>query len=168
MNGTDFYNGSNSILYIKFNEVFAPVACLTSHSISEVTDALETSVNVSQGASWRTYTPDYQAYDLQASGLKINDQSGEFEARVSLPKLKTLKRNRVIFEWEVRTEGGDFIESGTGFITSLTENADVGEFINFDVSIKGVGELTSFAQDNVSFDRTNITWDDTTITFDND
>ena len=168
MNGTDFFNGGDSILYIKFNDIFAPVACLTSHNISEVTDALETSVSTTNNPSWRTYTPDFQSYNLQASGLKINDQSGEFEARVSLPKLKTLKRTRVIFEWEVRTEGGQFIEAGTGFITSLNENAEVGAYISFDVTIQGVGQLSSFAQDNISFDRTDITWDNTDITFDRD
>ena len=87
---TDFYNGSNSILYVEFNNSFAPVACLTSHSINEVADSLETSISTSFDGSWRTYTPDFQSYTINASGLKINDQT-QFAERASLPKLKTLK-----------------------------------------------------------------------------
>ncbi len=169
MESKDFYKGGESILYIKFNDAFAPVACLTTHTISETAESLETTIAVGLGESWRTYTPDFQSYNLQASGLKINDQDGQYSARLSLPKLKTLKRSRTIFDWEIRTGGGTFLEFGTGFITSLTENAAIGEYINFDVSIIGVGQLNSIKTDgSTTFDRTDITWDDDTVTFDED
>ncbi len=169
MKSTDFFKGGESILYIKFNDVFAPVACLTTHSISEAAESLETTIAVGSGESWRTYTPDFQTYSIQASGLKINDQDGEFVGRLSLPKLKTLKRSRTIFEWEIRTGGGKFLEFGSGFITSLSESAAINEYISFEVSIIGVGQLNSIKTDgSTTFDRTDITWDSDEVTFDED
>ncbi len=167
MVSTDFYKGDGSILYIDFNGSFAPMACLTTHSVSEVTDSLETSVSTAENGNWRTFTPDFQSYSLQASGLMINDQAGEFANRLSLPKMKTLKRSGTVFKWEILTNNGEFVEAGNGFITSLTENASVGDFITFEVSIQGVGQLLSAGDmKNTSWDSTEITFDSTETTFD--
>ena len=61
----------------------------------------------------------------------------------------------------------NLLKAGTGFITSLTENAGVGELISFEISIQGVGQILSGADmRNITFDRTDITFDDTDVTFD--
>lgn len=155
-----FYNGDVSILYIKFGSEFQPVACLTENSLSENVEELETTTVQNNG--WKTSVPTNQKYNLSLSGLLINDMNISTD-KISLYKLRELKRERIIFDWEIRKQLGnvEVKDYGKAFIQSISESAPVGEFISFEASLVGFGALEQINS------VVGITWDGTTPTFDN-
>ena len=92
-----FINGSNRILYIKIDETYLPIGCLTSDSFSESVEMLTTTTR--DNAGWATSTPTTQSYNISFDGLIINTffNGGDF-TKISLDKLRDLKRNRTLID----------------------------------------------------------------------
>jgi len=165
----NIFLGDVRILYVKIAGVFLPVACLSSNSFSEGTDSIDTTTR--DNAGWATSQPTNQSYSIEFEGVQINTifQGGDF-TKASYDRLKALKRGRSIFDWEIRTSNGVFVDYGQGFISSLSEDAPAGELLTFAGTITGYGEpkFTSDTLGAVTFDSTIVTFDNTLITWDND
>lgn len=121
--------GNDRILFIKQNDTFVPIACLTSNSISENTTMFETTTRASGG--WKTSLPDNQSYNLSFSG--INQLTG-----LSVETLQILKRNRVKIIWGIGTSD-DITEQGFGYITDITITDEVNQDSIFSGTIEGYG-----------------------------
>ena len=135
-------NGTDRILYIKWNDEFLPIGCLSSDSFDESVDMLDTTTRDNQG--WKTSTPTNQSYNISFDGLVINTNfnGGDF-TKVSYDRLKVLKRNRTLIEWQIKDNDLTFIDSGYGYITSLSDSANLDEFVTFSASIVGYGQPSS-------------------------
>lgn len=135
-------NGTYRLLYIKWDSVFLPVGCLTSDGFSESVDILETTTRDNNG--WKTQTPTNQSYNISFDGIILNTNfnGGDF-SKVSLDRLRFLKRNRQLIEWELRTDDLTFVDSGKGYITELSDSANVDEFVTFNATILGYGQPIS-------------------------
>jgi predicted secreted protein len=121
--------GNDRVLFIKQNETFLPIACLTSNGMSENTEMFETSTRASGG--WKTSLPDFQSYSLTFAGL--NQTTG-----VSYETLQILKRNRIKIIWGVGLVD-DIVEQGFGYITDLSVTDDVNQSSVFTGTIEGYG-----------------------------
>jgi TP901-1 family phage major tail protein len=121
--------GNDRILFIKQNDTFMPIACLTSNSISENTTMFETTTRASGG--WRTSLPDNQSYNLSFSG--INQLTG-----LSVETLQILKRNRVKIIWGIGTVG-NITDQGFGYITDINIDDEVNQDSSFSGTIEGYG-----------------------------
>lgn len=163
---SNFFRGDTNILFIKFGGEFLPVACLTQNGIQEGVDSLETTTVQNNG--WNTSVPTFQNYTVNFSGLMTDDQDSPF-TKISMVNLRSIKRARTIFEWEIRTNNGQYVDFGSGYISELSQVAGVDEFISFSGTIQGVGALNQSAGDVgvVTWDRTDITFDSTIVTWDN-
>ena len=137
-----FINGSNRILYIKIDETYLPIGCLTSDSFSESVEMLTTTTR--DNAGWATSTPTTQSYNISFDGLIINTffNGGDF-TKISLDKLRDLKRNRILIDWKSEDVDKVFVDSGQGYITELSDSANIDEFITFNASIVGYGKPIS-------------------------
>ena len=137
-----FINGSNRVLFIKWEEEFLPIGCLTSDSFSENVEMLSTTTR--DNAGWATSVPTNQSYNISFDGLVINTNfnGGDFN-KVSLDRLRELKRSRTLIEWKSEDVDKIFVDSGKGYITDLSDSANVDEFISFNGSIVGFGEPNS-------------------------
>lgn len=154
-----FFQGFEQVLYIKFNGVFAPVACLTSNSFSESLDFIDTTTV--QNASWKTSQPTNQGYVINLSGLLIEDLAGADADKISLYKLRSIKRARTLIDWEIRTRNVAFIDSGKAHIENINEDSPAEGFITFSATLRGYGQ--PFQSNNIL---PSVTWDSTTVTFD--
>lgn len=137
-----FINGSNRVLFIKWEEEFLPIGCLTSDSFSENVEMLSTTTR--DNAGWATSVPTNQSYNISFDGLVINTNfnGGDFN-KVSLDRLRELKRSRTLIEWKSEDVDKIFVDSGKGYITDLSDSANIDEFISFNGSIAGFGEPNS-------------------------
>jgi hypothetical protein len=137
-----FINGSNRVLFIKWEDEFLPIGCLTSDSFSENVEMLSTTTR--DNAGWATSVPTNQSYNISFDGLVINTNfnGGDFN-KVSLDRLRELKRNRTLIEWKSEDVDKIFVDSGKGYITDLSDSANIDEFISFNGSIVGFGEPNS-------------------------
>ena len=133
-----FTNGTNRVLYIKWDNEYLPIGCLTSDSFSESCEMLDTTTR--DNAGWKTSTPTLQSYNISFDGLIINSMfnGGDF-TKVSLDRLRVLKRSRTLIEWKLQDRNLTFIDSGSGYITELGDSSSVDEFITFNGSIEGYG-----------------------------
>lgn len=137
-----FINGSNRVLFIKWEDEFLPIGCLTSDSFSENVEMLSTTTR--DNAGWATSVPTNQGYNISFDGLVINTNfnGGDFN-KVSLDRLRELKRSRTLIEWKSEDVDKIFVDSGKGYITDLSDSANIDEFISFNGSIVGFGEPNS-------------------------
>jgi len=135
-------NGTDRILYIKWNDDFLPIGCLSSDSFDESVDMLDTTTRDNQG--WKTSTPTNQSYNISFDGVLINSNfTGGDTSKVSYDRLRVLKRNRTLIEWQIKDTDLTFVDSGYGYITSLSDSANLDEFVTFSASIVGYGQPNS-------------------------
>jgi len=135
-------NGTNRILYIKWDGDFLPIGCLTSESFDEDVEMLETTTRDNQG--WKTSVPTNQSYNISFEGLLINTNfnGGDFN-KISYDRLRVLKRNRTLIEWKMQDKDLIFIDTGFGYLKNLSDSANIDEFITFNASIEGFGKPNS-------------------------
>ena len=131
-------DGTYSILYIKWEDEFLPIGCLTSDSFSEDIKMLDSTTR--DNAGWRTSTPTNQSYNISFDGIvkNTNFNGGDF-TKISLDRLRVLKRSRTLIEWKTQDNNLTFIDSGFGHITSLSKDSSTEEFISFSANIEGYG-----------------------------
>ncbi len=150
-----FLKGDIRILYIKISSVWLPVACLTDNPFNEATEMLQVATSTAGG--WGTSIPTNQSFSIEFSGLQILTVSGPEQDKVSYDRLKVLKKSRTRIEWKIKDASGNFIDSGSGYINSISEGNEIGEYLTFSGSISGFG-VPSFSsgvaylfQDGVAF-----------------
>lgn len=133
-----FINGSLKLLYIKWDGEYLPIGCLTSNSFSESVEMLDTTTRDNGG--WKTSIPTMQSYNISFDGLIINTRfSGGDFTKISYDRLRDLKRSRTKIEWKTQDQELTFIDIGFGYITELSDSANVDEFISFNATIQGFG-----------------------------
>lgn len=130
-----FINGTYRILYIDVQDGngMLPIGYLTSHSFSEDTDSIDSTTRDNGG--WRTNRLTNQGYSIDFDGLVL-------ESEISFTKqtyytLKTIKRDRTLIDWKI-----DNAETGSGYITSLSNDNSIDEFVSFTAEITGYGIVT--------------------------
>jgi len=129
-----FIDGTYNILYLDFGSGFLPVSCLNENTITDTIETLNTTTRDNSG--WNTFVPTKQNISISFSGLLINTRfaGGDF-TKISLDKLKDLKRNKTLVGWKIENADTSISESGNGYIVSLSENDTIDEFISFDGEI---------------------------------
>lgn len=134
--------GTDRILYFKISDVWTPIGCLTSNSITESSEMLTTTTRDNQG--WETSVPGSQSYSIPFAGIVPVDGTG----KVTITTLRSLKRAKVRIEWKLEDTNNNFIDIGKGYLTSIGETADVGDFLVFDAELLGYGQPTQYVDDN--------------------
>jgi len=132
----DFINGEIRILYIKRDEVYFPIGCLTSNSFSEGVQMIDTTTRENSNG-WKTSRPTNQNYNISFDGLILDNPI--VSDKVTYYDLKTFKRGRTLIEWKTSNNSSDD-EFGSGYITNLSDSASIDEFISFSGGIEGFGE----------------------------
>ena len=126
--------GEEEILSIKTDEAYLPIGCLTSHAFAESVDMLDTTAQDDGG--WETSIPLRQRADISFSGLVTKESVSS--TMVTFVDLRNRKRRRVKVEWKISRADG-FADYGEGYITNISESAEVESLITFDGAIKVYG-----------------------------
>lgn len=129
--------GKYSLFYVKKNDVWFPVGCLTSSPISESVDMIDTTTRENEG--WKTSLPTNQSYTIELSGLMVMDDEDSDNVVLSYRELRAMKRNKVLLDWKRTTLGGYYIDSGQAYITSISDSDEAEGFITFQASLVGFG-----------------------------
>lgn len=129
--------GIESLFYIKKNDVFFPVACLTSSPISEDVEMINTTTRDNEG--WKTALPTNQGYTIELSGLMVQDDNDSANNVLSYRELRQYKRNRVLIDWKRTTLSGYYVDSGKAYIISISDSDEADGFITFSATLQGYG-----------------------------
>jgi len=135
-------NGTNRLLYIKWDGDFLPIGCIISESFDEDVEMLDTTTRDNEG--WKTSVPTNQSYNISFEGLLINTKfnGGDF-SKVSYDRLRELKRSGTLIEWKIQDKDLIFIDTGFGYLKNLSDSSNIDEFITFNASIEGFGKPNS-------------------------
>ena len=133
----DFTNGTYKLIYIFLNGEYFPIGCLTSNSFSETSDMLDTTTRQNSNG-WKTSIPTNQSYNISFSGLVTS--SNKSNTIVSFGDIKKLKRDKTLVSWLINLEEGGLNEIGTGYIDSLSNDAEIDSFVSFTGQIVGYGQ----------------------------
>lgn len=104
-----YIQGDDVFLYIKVDGTFMPVCCLIDNPLDESTEEIETTARGSNG--FRSYIPGIQDYRVSFNAFMIVDVGF-----LSYEGVKSLKRNREIFEWILADADYNIADSGQGFL----------------------------------------------------
>jgi hypothetical protein len=131
-------NGSDRILYVKWQGNWLPVACLTDNSFSESSELLPTTTRDNSG--WNTSRPTNQSYLISFDGLQLNSTvtGGNFSV-ASYDRLKIMKRNKMLIDWKIQGSEFPIVDYGKGYVNELSEASPVDDFLSFSGSITGYG-----------------------------
>jgi TP901-1 family phage major tail protein len=143
------YKGEDRILYIKIEDDFIPIGCLTENSFSESVDTIETTTRENQG--WTSVRPVMQSYSISFNGIQILTTTDDGDdTKASYDRLKSLKRDRVLLDWEIKGDSFPIVDYGKCYITDLSEATPVNELITFSGTLTGYGEaFTTSSDDNL-------------------
>ncbi|ROI02947.1 hypothetical protein EGI16_12315 [Chryseobacterium sp. G0240] len=130
--------GEENLFYIKKNNTWAPVACLTASPISEQSETISTTTR--ENAGWNTDFPTNQSYTIELSGMMVKDDVDSGNNVISYRELRLYKRNRVLIEWMRKTISGWYVDSGRAYITAISDSDTAGEFISFNATLLGYGK----------------------------
>lgn len=134
----DHIRGKESMFYIKKNDVFFPVGCLTSSPLSEDVEMIDTTTRENEG--WRTSLPTNQGYTIELSGLMVQDDEDSGNEILSYRELRAMKRNKELLDWKRETLNGYYIDSGKAYITAISDSDEADGFITFSASFVGYGK----------------------------
>lgn len=134
----NFTLGEDRLLYIKINGDYLPIGCLTSNSLDESSEFLDTTTRDNEG--WTTSRPISQSYNINFSGIQVNTTvaGGDFTI-ASYDKVREFKRNRILVEWKLQGNTYPIVDFGKFYIQNISESESVGEFITFTGSAVGYG-----------------------------
>ena len=130
-------DGTYSILYIDAGNGYYPVGNLVSNSFSEDVDTIDSTTR--DNAGWKTQTLTNQSYNIDFSGIVSNVTSA---SKINYNTIRDLKRNRQIIDWKIEDNQLN-IERGKAQITSLSNEANIDEFVTFSASLQGYGSLVT-------------------------
>ena len=100
-------------------------------------------VTTFDSAGWREFLVDLKDWKISGTANQGKGTAGASEAGFDelMADLKaTAAAVAVIF---TSTDSGDFIETGTGFLTSLNASGSVGDKITYSFEIQGSGVITT-------------------------
>jgi len=134
---SDFKNGVTKLIFIYVNGDYVPIGCLTSNDFSEQSDMLETTTRQNMNG-WKTSIPTMQSYTISFSGLLTeNDRSATI---LTYSDLQLLKRNKTKISWRSNTVNPLKNDYGFGYITSLSNSAEIDSMISFTAELTGYGQ----------------------------
>lgn len=135
----DFTNGSDRILYIKYNGIYLPIGCLTGNNIDDNTEMIDTTTRDNEG--WATSNPVLQSYSISFNGIQVNSTlvGGNFNV-ASYDRLADMKRDKIKIDWKIQGKKYPIVDYGQGFINNLSSTENIGEFMSFSGSITGFGK----------------------------
>jgi len=128
-----FTEGKYKILYIKKDDDYFPIGCLTGNSFKESADMLETTTR-DNSDGWKSSIPTSQSYDISFNGIIFHGSSTKL---ITYREIISLKRSRTKIEWKIENGKSIDVDYGYGYITSLGDGADVGEYVSFSGAIVG-------------------------------
>ena len=132
--------GEDSLFYIKYNNIWCPIACETSNSFSENVEMINTTTR--DNAGWKSELPTNQSYSISLEAvltiLTIDDKTANL--KLSYNKIRKMKRERTLIEWKRETFGGLYIDSGKAYIVDISDANAVGEVITFSLQLNGFGK----------------------------
>lgn len=135
--------GKESIFFIKFNEVWCPIACETDNSINESSQMFGTTTRDNEG--WRTSIPTEQEYSIPINGQLVLENSSNV---LSYFRLREMKRNQELIEWKRETMGSIYIDVGKAYIENISDANPADGLITFSLTLVGFGkpEFSRFTQ----------------------
>jgi len=133
---SEFINGTDRLIYILRDAAWFPIGCLSGDTFSESMEMLGTTTRDNPNG-WTTSRPTNQSYSMSFNGLMFNEYIGE--AKISYYELVVYKRYKQLVSWRM-DDGLGAYTYGQGYITSLSNSANIDEYITFDCSMVGFGE----------------------------
>jgi len=135
----DFVNGEDRILFIKQNGVYMPIGCLTGNNFDKTVEMIDTTTR--DNNDWASSFPVMQSYSISFSGIQVNSTvvGGNFNV-ASYDRLTDISDNKIRIEWKIQGSIFPIVNYGEGYISSLGEVNNVGEFMSFSGTITGFGK----------------------------
>lgn len=149
--------GEESVFFIKHSGIWCPISCEIGSPISEQSEMISTTTRDNKG--WKTAKPTLQSYTISVDGTVVRD---DFENKLSYRKLRKMKRDRELIEWQRRTGEGYLIDFGKAHITQISDSNSAGDEITFSMELEGYGR----PEENVITDNYYIYSDAITYNFD--
>lgn len=139
-------SAKNIGLYVNMGDDITPdwklAVCSTSDGFSGSVDAVTTSTKCDDG--WTSNLPGDGSWSFSHSALANKEPDVN---QVSFKEMETLFLERAVKTWKLESTepADDYYWEGKGFISSLSETADAGDYLAVDIEITGTGKPVNVA-----------------------
>lgn len=116
-----------------------PFACATSNGFSGSTDTVDTASKCDAEGFVETEGGN-MSWEFSQSAYGIRDEDLEAN-QASYQTAAELWKAQEVREYRMRSEDLSYVRRGMGLITTYDETADNGDFLTFDITITGSGEV---------------------------
>ena len=141
---SNFIKGDNIILYVHDGSIYRPIACLTSNSLSQDVNVIESQTKCDPGVVIKD--PGSMTYEITFEGNYIDTTSvGAEVTKASHDYIKTLLEAAGENTWKMSTGLADTTDYyGTGIFSNLSLDASAGdELATFSGTIAGSGSIVT-------------------------
>ena len=121
-----FLTGDSRILELFVDATWTPIGCLTDNGFTEDVETIGTTTRNSD--TWKTELVTKQKYSISFTGIETDGINLVLSA-----KLKDIKRLRALVSWRINAD------TGSGYITSISESSPAGDLSTFNGEIVGYG-----------------------------
>ncbi|AGO48502.1 phage tail protein [Cellulophaga phage phi18:2] len=117
--------------------VWKIVACSTSDGFTGSTDAV--SINNKCQGDWAASLPGDKSWSFSNGSYAQKEAAAN---QISQDELFDLWASGEVGTWKIESiEPGEYLRQGLGWVSNLGETADTGDYLQFDLSITGTGEV---------------------------
>lgn len=139
---SELIKGDAEILSLYDGTAYVPFACLTSSSLSETRNVIESQTKCDPGLVTRTAGS--YSYEISFEGEYIKPEASKESWAELRDRIRAVADSEV--EWSITTTYADAstdIDYGTAILTDLSKDAPAGdELITFSGSLSGSGAIT--------------------------
>lgn len=133
-------------LYVNTGTDAAPqwdlIGCSTSDGFSGTTEEVDIATKCDDG--WTSSLPGDSSWEFSNSSYA--KKTAELETnQVSYETAESIFHGREVKQFKLASADETYYRMGKGFITSYNETADQGDYLQFDLTIKGVGDYSTTA-----------------------
>ena len=115
--------------------VWAAFACSTSDGFSGSTESVDTATKCD--GDWNASLPTTLSWEFSNSSYADADSTSSYDEAFTLWSTKAVK------QFKIANEDESYYRMGTGYISSLGEAAEVADYLTFELTITGTGEVTN-------------------------
>lgn len=141
---SNFIKGDNIILYVHDGSIYRPIACLTSNSLSQTVNVIESQTKCDPGVVIKG--PGSMTYEISYEGMYIDTTSAGAEVtKASHDYIKTQLELLGTVTWKMSTGLADTTHYyGTGILSALDSDSPSGdELATFSGTIAGSGSIVT-------------------------
>lgn len=126
-------------LYVNMGDDTTPdwklIGCSTSDGFNVNTDNVEIATKCNGG--WKENLPDTSSWEFSNAGYAESEPA---DGETSIVTAESLAHSKEVKPFKIANTDETYYRKGLGYISSYSETADIGDYLQFELTVTGTGD----------------------------